>query len=111
MLDSINLLYLFIKLSYLYSLVRIQIKFEPMKDHAVFLAFLYTIGVAFLSFVFIFSWQNWSWPPWQNRIAAPLVFPPPMAWVGETFLLSALYFRLMAKFDESALFWILLVLG
>ena len=57
---SVNIIYLFIKFLFFYSLVRTQIKFEPMKDHFVFLGILYTSGIAFLSYVFLESWQNLS---------------------------------------------------
>jgi hypothetical protein len=61
--------YRLIKFVFLYSLVRTQIKSEAMKDHYVFLAFLYTADIAFLSYVFIVSWQPVSWAPWQIQLA------------------------------------------
>jgi hypothetical protein len=99
------------KLVFFYSLVRAQIKFEPMKDHWLFLGLLYTCGIAFLSYVFIVSWQSISWAPWQNRVAAAVGVSPWLTWVGETLVLSSLYFRLLAKFDEGVVFWTLLLLG
>jgi hypothetical protein len=108
---SIASFYLFIKFVFFYSLVRTQVRFEPMKERWLFLGVLYTAGIAFLSYVFIVSWQRVTWAPWQNRVAQALGVSPWLAWVGETFLLSTLYFRLMAKFDEGVIFWTLLLLG
>jgi hypothetical protein len=108
---SIASIYFFIKFLYFFSLVRIQVKFDPMKDRPLFLGFLYTAGVAFLSFVFLVSWQPLNWAPWQNRVAQAVGVSPWLAWVGETFLLSTAYFWLMAKFDEGVIFWTLLLLG
>jgi hypothetical protein len=103
--------YLFMKLAFFYSLVRVQVKFEPMKDHWLFLAALYTAGIAFLSYVFIFGWQNVQMAPLHVRLGQILGVSPWVAWVGETFVLSLLYFRLLAKFDEGVIFWTLLLLG
>jgi hypothetical protein len=111
MLVSILSYYFFLKLFFFYSLVRIQIRFDTMKDHWLFLGILYTGGVAFLSYVFLLSWQNLSWAPWQNQVAQNFGVSPWVAWLGETFLLSTLYFWLMAKFDEGVIFWTLLLLG
>jgi hypothetical protein len=111
MFFSIMTFYFFIKLFFFFSLVRIQVKFDMMKDHWLFLGILYTAGVAFLSFVFIESWQNLPWAPWQTRVAQRVGVSPWQAWVGETFLLSTFYFWLMAKFDEGVIFWTLLLLG
>jgi hypothetical protein len=109
--SSIAAGYLFMKLVYLYSLVRIQVRHDPMRDRWMFLGSLYTAGVAFLSYVLIVSWQTIPWAPWQRRIAWTLGVSPWLAWVLETLLISALYFRLMAKFDEGVIFWVLLLLG
>jgi hypothetical protein len=111
MFYSLASLYLFMKFVFFYSLVRIQVKFEPMKDHYLFLGVLYTAGIAFLSYVFLVSWQTLNWAPWQNRVAQTLGVSPWLAWVGETLILSTLYFRLLAKFDEGVVFWTLLLVG
>ena len=62
--------YLALKAVFFFSLVRIQIKFDTMKDHWLFLGILYTAGVAFLSYVFLFSWQKIAWDEWQLRVRA-----------------------------------------
>jgi hypothetical protein len=111
MFPSLLIYYLFMKLVFFYSLVRIQIKFDTMKDHWLFLGILYTSGVAFLSYVFLFSWQDFPWADWQVRLGANFGISPWQAWLVETLLLSTLYFRLMAKFDEGVIFWTLLLLG
>ncbi len=108
---SIASIYLFMKFTFFYSLVRTQIKFEPMKEHFLFLGILYTSGVAFLSYVFLASWQDLPWAPWQTRVAQTVGVSPWQAWVGETLLLSTFYFWLMAKYDEGVIFWTLLLLG
>src|SRR5581483_7436133 len=111
-LSTIYIYYYFIKIVFFYGLVRIQVKFDTMKDHWLFLGILYTAGVAFLSYVFIVGWQeNIRWGPRENRIAQTLGVSPWLAWLGETFVLATLYFRLMAKFDEGVIFWTLLLLG
>lgn len=111
MLVSINLFYLCMKMAFFYSLIRIQIKFDPLKDRYLFLGILYTSGVAFLSYVYIVSWQATSWAPWQVKVAVALGVSPWVAWLGETLLLSTFYFRLMSRFDEGVIFWTLLLLG
>jgi hypothetical protein len=103
--------YLFLKVVFFFSLVRIQVKFDTMKDHWLFLGILYTTGVAFLSYVFLFSWQKFEWANWQLGVARNLGIRPEQAFVAETFVLSTVYFWLMAKFDEGVIFWTLLLLG
>jgi hypothetical protein len=103
--------YLFIKAVFFFSLVRTQVKFDTMKDHWLFLGILYTAGVAFLSYVFLFSWQRFQWPAWQLRVARNFGIEPEYAFLAETLILSTLYFRLLAKFDEGVIFWTLLLVG
>ena len=111
MFQSIAIYYLGMKLAFFYSLVRLQVKFDTLKDHWLFLGILYTAGVAFLSYVFLFSWEDFPWPDWQVRVARNFGVSPWLAWMGETLVLYTLYFRLMAKFDEGVIFWTLLLLG
>jgi hypothetical protein len=105
------LYYVGLKTFWLYSLVRTQARFEPMQDRWLFLGSLYTAGVAFLSYVFLVSWQNITWPWWTVRVATSLGVTPWQAWVGETFVLSTFYFKLLSRFDEGMIFWVLLLLG
>jgi hypothetical protein len=70
-----------------------------MKDHYVFLGVVYTLGIAFLSYVFLLSYQPApDYRAWQ-------------IWLAKTLVLATLYFWLMAKFDEGVIFWTLLLLG
>ena len=58
---------------------------------------------------------------YEGRLRAPspgeacpvlaLGVSPWSAWVGETFVLSTLYFKLLARFDEGVIFWTLLLMG
>ena len=57
--------YLVMKAVFFFSLVQIQVKFDTMKDHWLFLGILYSAGVAFLSYVFLMSWQEFPWPVLQ----------------------------------------------
>jgi hypothetical protein len=108
---SMAVYYMFMKAVFFFSLVRTLVKFETMKDHWLFLGVLYTGGVAFLSYVFLFSWQAFPWPDWQVRVAQNLGVAPWQAWLAEVLLAYTMYFRLMAKFDEGVIFWTLLLLG
>ena len=69
MLFSVLTYYFFMKIVFFFSLVRSQVKFDTLKDHWLFLGILYTSGVAFLSYVFLVSWIDLSWAPWQNQVA------------------------------------------
>jgi hypothetical protein len=108
---TFTIYYYFIKTVFFFSLVRTQIRSDLLKDHYLFLGILYTAAVTFLSYVFIVSWQNFPWAAWQRQIATNVGISPWVAWLGETFLLSTIYFKLMARFDEGVLFWTLLLLG
>lgn len=103
--------YLFLKLAFLYSLVRIQVRSDALRDHWLFLGVVYTAGVAFLSYVFIFGWQNVQLGTLHQRVGSMLGVSPYVAWVGATLVLSTLYFYLLARFDEGVIFWTLLLLG
>jgi hypothetical protein len=91
--------YYAIKLAFFFGLVRTFVVFEPLQKHWLFLAILYTAGVAFLSGAFLLNWdsavgvRNWE------------------IWLGKTLGLSVLYFWLLSKYDEGAFFWLLLVAG
>lgn len=91
--------YFAIKVMFLFGLVRSLVAFDVLQRHVLFLGLLYTGGVAFLSWVFLLSyqpvvdWSDWKW------------------WLGRTLLLVLVYFALLVKFDESKLFWIILPLG
>lgn len=93
-----------LKFVFFMALIRAYVKFEPLQDRPIFIAFLYTLGVVVLSYVFYFGpnappndpayWARWRW------------------WVGVLFGLSVLYFWLLSKFSEAGMiWWVILLLG
>lgn len=85
-----------------------------MREHYLFLAFLYTLAVCFLSYVFLVAPQSEEVVPGrmlEAQLSVLVSQPQWRVWLVETLLLSALYFKLMAKFDEGVIFWTLLLLG
>jgi hypothetical protein len=91
--------YYFIKMVFFFSLVRSLVRFDPLKKQLIFLGLLYTAAVAFLSYVFLLSWQPAiDWRVWE-------------IWLGKTFLLATFYFWLLVRFEEGILFWVLILLG
>jgi hypothetical protein len=113
MLIGISIYYFFIKIVFFFSLVRAQIKSDLLRDHFLFLAIVYTAAVAFLSYAFIVSWKGQNFPEryLEFRVSQGAGVTPWVAWLGMTLILSAVYFKLMAKFDEGVVFWTLLLLG
>jgi hypothetical protein len=114
---TLQVYYYFIKIVFFFSIVRALIKFEPIQKHWLFLGLLYTAAVAFLSYIFLVSWQPGV--VWQRYVpelvVARLLGLSPLygykIWLGETFLLSTLYFKLIGDFEEGVVFWTLLLLG
>jgi hypothetical protein len=113
MILGISIYYFFIKIVFFFSLVRAQIKSDLLRDHFLFLAIVYTAAVAFLSYAFIVSWKGQNFPEryLEFRVSQGVGVSPWIAWLGMTLILSAVYFKLMAKFDEGVVFWTLLLLG
>src|SRR5262245_21249681 len=78
------LYYFIIKVVFFYSLVHSFIKYETLQKHWLFLSILYTAGVGFLYWVFFMApadapnWREWG------------------IWLAKTFVLIAVYFRLLA---------------
>jgi hypothetical protein len=95
----IDLYYYLIKALFFFGLLRSFLKFDVLKDHYLFLAVLYTAGLAFLYWVYFMSWN-----PAADWRATEI-------WLGKTLVLSALYFWLLGKYDEGFLFWILVLAG
>jgi hypothetical protein len=113
-MGTFALYYYFIKIMFFFSLVRAQVKSDLLRDHFLFLSVLYTAAVAFLSYAFLVSWQGQEIVPgraWEAQLSKSLNQSQWVVWLGETLVLSAFYFKLMAKFDEGVIFWTLLVLG
>jgi len=91
--------YFGIKLAFFFGLVHSFVKFESLQRHWLFMSVLYTVGVAFLSWVFLIAPdQTADYRLWQ-------------IWLGKTLGLSAVYFWLLSRFDEGILFWLLLCAG
>jgi hypothetical protein len=109
----VNVYYFFIKTVFFFSLVRAQVKSDLVKDHYLALAVLYTAATAFLSLTFLVSWQGQDVPdrPLEVWVSQRLGVTNWQAWLGETLILSTVYFKLMARFDEGVIFWTLLLLG
>lgn len=106
--------YFFIKIIFFFALVRSQIKSDLLRVHYLFLAIVYTAAVTFLSWVFIVGpRENEHLPARASEILLSRLtgLSEWRVWLGETLVLSAVYFKLMAKFDEGVIFWTLLLLG
>ena len=110
-MGSMLIYYAAIKLMFFYSLVRAQVKSEALQKHYIFLAFIYTLAVAFLSAMLVFSWLDGNWAPWQIVVAQKLRISPWLSWLLQTFVISAIYFKLIYRFDEGMIFVILIILG
>jgi hypothetical protein len=106
--------YYFIKIVFFFSLVRAQIKSDMLRDHYLFLSILYTAAVAFLSYAFLVSWQGEAVVPGRGlefQLSKLTGQSQWRVWLVETLILSAVYFKFLAKFDEGVIFWTLLLLG
>ncbi len=100
---SMTIYYYAMKCFFLFSIVRSLVKFEPLQKHFLFLAVVYTAGVALLSYVFLVG-------P-QSGVDIHQLIQKWEYWLGITFLLSTFYFWLLTRFDEGIVFFILLALG
>src|SRR5579863_10105774 len=83
----------------LITLVRTFVVHEPMQKHWLFLSILYTALLAALSWVF---WLNMH----------PGIRPQAWHfWLAESFVLIVIYFKLLARFDQGLLFWVIFLVG
>jgi hypothetical protein len=98
----LSMIYFGMKFFFFFALVTALVKFEPLQKHTLFLSLLYTGAVAFLSYVFLISPGDVIY--WKSLRAWEY-------WLGITFVLSLIYFKLLVRFDEGMLFWIVLLLG
>jgi predicted AlkP superfamily pyrophosphatase or phosphodiesterase len=105
-------IYFFLKFVMFFSIVKALVKFDTLGRHALALGVLYTALVAFISYIFILTTRpeafSAHWIMWVN---ARTGLSPWLIWLGATFLLSTLYFKLLSRFDEGMAFWVLLLLG
>jgi hypothetical protein len=112
-METVLVYYFFIKLVFFYGLVRSQVRYDLVRDHYLFLAILYTAGVAFLSLAFLVSWGGQDFPDrmLEIRLSQMTGMTKWKVWLGVTLLISTIYFKLLARFDEGVIFWTLLLLG
>ncbi len=108
-----NLYYFFIKATFFFALIRAQVKSDLVKDHYIALGVLYTAATAFLSLAFLVSVEGQDIPnrPLEVWVSQMLGVTHWKAWLLETLILSTVYFKLLARFDEGVIFWTLLLLG
>jgi hypothetical protein len=114
MLDIFGIygIYFFLKLMLFFAIVKALVKFEALQDHFLFLGVLYTSLVALISYVFVVSTRQFDFQAsWLSQASRATGLSPWLCWLAATLILSTLYFKLISKFDEGSLFWILLVLG
>ena len=68
--------------------------------------------MALISYVFVVSTRQVDFHAvWLMQVSRATGLSPWLSWLAATLVLSTLYFKLISKFDEGILFWILLVLG
>jgi hypothetical protein len=104
--------YLFLKFMLFFSIVRALVRFETLGNHFLFLGILYTMLIALISYVFVVSTNSVAFNAhWLLVINHSTGVSPWLIWLAATFGLSTLYFKLLNKFDEGVLFWVLLILG
>ena len=112
--QAVQLYYLAMKGMFLCGLVRSYVVYDPLRKHWLGMAVLYTLGIAFLSYVFLFGPGVQLEPrPWEFVILGTLGWSKDrfrQVWLVETLVLSALYFKLLDRFDEGWIFWTLLML-
>jgi len=104
-LSFILLMYYGLKIFFLFSLVAAILKAEPLREQLFGLALVYTMAVAFLSYVFLIGphvatqvagWHNWT--EWGIALAF-------------TCILTWIYFRCVVWFENSSLLWFILAAG
>ena len=105
-------MYFFLKFLLFFSIVKALVRFETLGNHFLFLGILYTSLIAFISYVFVVTTQPTAFHyPWVIRINQSTGLSPWLIWLAATLVLSTVYFKLLNKFAEGALFWVLLILG
>jgi hypothetical protein len=90
--------YIAIKAMFFYGLVHAFVKFETLQKSWFFIALIYTAGVALLSWIWMVAPGRVELRSWQ-------------IWLAETGVIAVIYFKLLQRFDEGILFWVLLVAG
>lgn len=116
--------YFAIKGMFLFGIVRSFVKYDELQKHWLFLSLLYTSGIAFLSWVFILNMnpdtmlRTLEILVAKNFVLGTILPKGPVTpmlcweiWVAETWLLSIFFFKLLIRFDEGSLFWLLFAIG
>lgn len=116
--------YFGLKIAFFLSILKAYTKFEPLEKHWLFLAGLYTAGVAFISWVFLIAPQQppVEWRYWEHMLVAKLLggehatmfvigWRAWQLWLVETFVLMATYLKLLSRFEDGTAFWVILILG
>lgn len=91
--------FLGLKIAFLLGLVKSFTQFDQLARHFYFIALLYVAGIAGLSWVFLMA-------PVQRTADQAWAI-----WLVKTFVIALVYFKLLDRFDEGSLFWIILVAG
>lgn len=101
--DSTLLIYLGMKAFLLVSLVGVLMKTDALREQTLGLSTIYTVGVAFLSYIFLVGPSSGAMGPeeWTNWLK----------WLGATFVVSLVYFKSLVWFEESRLFWFVVALA
>jgi hypothetical protein len=112
--------YLAIKGAFLLGIARSFVKYEPLQKNWLFLVILYTCGLAFISRIFVDPRafvEPWlvaivgSTTPAGQALRNLTLTQWWLVWLGETFLLVSIYFKLLIRFDEGLIFWVLFLFG
>ena len=90
--------YYAIKAAFFFGLVHSFVKFENLQKHWFSIALLYTAGLALLSWVWIIAPGRSDVATWRN-------------WLIASGVIAVIYFKLLERFDEGTLFWMLLMAG
>lgn len=101
--SATEMIYWGLKFFLFFSFVLALVRAEPLRNQIFPISLLYTASVAFISYVFMVligdtsAWNN-NWWQW-------------LIWLGCTFVLSWIYFKCLIWFEESSLFWLVIVVG
>jgi hypothetical protein len=100
LLPTISVYYIGLKAVFFYMLVHSYVKFDVLEKHWLFLSILYVLGIVFLSYVFLIA------PGLINHTRQEWLI-----WYGQNLVIMAVYLKLLARFEDGILFWILLIAG
>ncbi len=112
MFASMAVVYILIKAAFLAGLIKAAVSSEDMGRRPLLLAAVYTLGIGALSFVF-FNPEVLSslHMPWPDRVIGSVAVDGRVFWLGTTFLITALYFWLLARFENAGMLWWSILLG